>query len=198
MANGKTLKVRFLNGTDFVQQKVIFYAKKWENYANIKFEFISAGDAEIRVSFTPNIGSWSQVGTDALINTNQNSPTMNFGWFDENTSEPDFRSTTIHEFEHSLGCIHEHQSPPADIHWNKPVVYDYYRTTQTPPWSQQKVDDNVFKKFTQAEITNSNFDRNSIMLYPIPPEFTTDGFSVGWNTDLSPIDIAFIQSNYPK
>lgn len=35
--NGRTLKVRFLGGNDFVHQKVIKYAQVWEKYANIHF-----------------------------------------------------------------------------------------------------------------------------------------------------------------
>ena len=32
----------------------------------------------------------------------------------------------------------------------------------------------------------------------VPPEFTLDGKAVGWNTDLSDMDKAFIATVYPK
>jgi hypothetical protein len=195
--NGRRLRVRFLGGDPFVQQNVMYYAKQWENYANIYFDLVNSGPAEIRISFTPG-GSWSYVGTDALNTTDQSQPTMNFGWFDHNTPQVEFSRTVLHEFGHCLGCIHEHQSPGAQINWNKPYVYDYCQYRQVPPWDRQKVDKNLFSRFSSSEITNSVFDPQSIMLYPIPPEFTTDGFQVGWNNVLSQQDIEFISRCYPK
>jgi len=44
---------------------------------------------------------------------------------------------------------------------------------------------------------HSQLDQQSIMMYPIDSRFTTDGFSVGLNTVLSPTDIAFIRKLYP-
>jgi len=195
-ANGKTLKVKFLESDNYLQGKVIHYAKKWEDFANIKFNFITTGNAEIRISFMMGKGSWSYVGTDALSIRDQNKPTMNYGWFDSETPDIEFSRTVIHEFGHCLGCIHEHQSPSARINWNKPVVYDYYWRTQG--WTKEDVDNNLFAKFDQSEITNSDFDKKSIMLYPIPKEFTTDDFSVGWNSILSTLDLDFIRRCYPK
>ena len=48
---GKKLKVRFLNGTPKLQQKVRYYSQTWERYANIDFRFVEDGNADIRVSF---------------------------------------------------------------------------------------------------------------------------------------------------
>lgn len=194
-ANGRILKVKFMEGEEAIKQKVIQYAKKWEDHANIVFQFVTEGDAEIRITFTPNIGSWSTVGTDAL-NVPQTKPTMNFGWFDAETPEMEFSRTVTHEFGHALGCMHEHQSPAAGINWKKEVVYDWYWRSQR--WDRTKVDNNLFARFNTSEVTNSAFDKQSIMLYPIPKEFTNDGFSVGMNNQLSATDISFIKQNYPK
>ncbi|HEY0066249.1 MAG TPA: hypothetical protein VGB46_02765 [Flavisolibacter sp.] len=195
--NGKRLRVRFLGGDRYLHQNVMHHAKQWEKHANIYFDLVDSGPAEIRISFTPG-GSWSYVGTDALNTTDQSQPTMNFGWFDHNTPQIEFSRTVIHEFGHCLGCVHEHQSPGAQINWNKPYVYDYCQHKQMPPWSREKVDKNLFERFSSSEITNSVFDPQSIMLYPIPPEFTTDGFEVGWNNFLSQQDMEFISRCYPK
>jgi hypothetical protein len=40
----------------------------------------------------------------------QNIPTTNFGWFNSSTDLREIRRTTLHEFGHVLGCIHEHQA----------------------------------------------------------------------------------------
>jgi len=43
----------------------------------------------------------------------------------------------------------------------------------------------------------SDFAPRSI-LYPIPKEFTSGGFEVGWNSRLSEFDKQFIQAWYPR
>lgn len=193
--NGQTIRVRFLEGEKFIQAKVIRYAKEWEQFANITFDFVASGDAEIRISFTPG-GSWSYLGTEAL-NYAQDVATMNFGWFDAGTDELEFSRTITHEFGHALGCVHEHQSPAAAIDWDKQAVYAYY---MQPPnnWTKEQIDHNLFDKIDQAEITNSTYDPLSIMLYPIPKEFLKSGDPVGMNTFLSRQDALFIESVYPK
>lgn len=197
-SKGKKLRVKFLGGTTYLQQNVITYAKKWEKFANIDFVFVTTGDAEIRVAFMTGKGSWSYVGTDALNIVDQSEPTMNFGWFDDTTTAFEFSRTVTHEFGHCLGCIHEHQSPDADINWDKQAVYDYYSKTQTPPWDKATVDRNIFQKYGPDDVTNSSFDKKSIMLYPIPSKFTTDGFAVGMNNMISRKDGLFISKHYPR
>ena len=59
-------------------------------------------------------GSWSYLGTDAT-RVPKESFTMNLGFVD--------RSTVLHEFGHSLGLIHEHQSPfPGGFEWDRENV----------------------------------------------------------------------------
>lgn len=195
-ANGKTIKVKFLEGSQFLKDKVIEKALIWMQFANIDFEFIDNGDAEIRISFQQGNGSWSYIGVDCLNITNQNEPTMNFGWFDQNTPDHEFSRTILHEFGHALGCIHEHQSPAASIPWDKPAVYRYYAATQG--WTQAEVDNNIFAVYDNFTISNSNFDRNSIMLYPIDGALTGYRYSVGMNNLLSMNDIDYIRQWYPK
>ena len=48
-----------------------------------------------------------------------------------------------------------------------------------------------------ARLTHSVVDGHSIMMYPIPKAWTTDGFSADLNRELSPTDQTFIQSAYP-
>ncbi len=194
--NGRTLRIRFLGGNDYLRRKVARYSKVWELHANLKFKIVATGEAEIRVSFMQGKGSWSYVGTDCLRITDQNQPTMNFGWFNNSTPEAEFSRTIIHEFGHAIGCVHEHSCPAAKIPWNKPAVYAYYWRTQR--WSKEQVDHNLFAKFDQSEISNSMYDKRSIMHYPIDNRLTIGDFSVGWNTELSQTDKTFVGKNYPK
>jgi hypothetical protein len=149
--------------SDFVRNKVIQYANEWSLYANLTFSFMdrdAPGDSDIRISFTSGAGSWSYIGTGTKT-IPQSEPTMNFGWFDDETSDEVFSRTVIHEFGHTIGCIHEQASPVVNIPWNKPAVYEYY--LRTNGWDQAKVDGNVFAKAEQANSLNSNWDKTSIM-----------------------------------
>lgn len=173
--NGTRIKVKFSGGSQYVRSKVIYYAKFWENYANIKFDFISYGLADILISFKKG-GSWSQVGINSRLVSYQELPSMNFGWFNDYTPEFEFRRTVLHEFGHALGLLHEHQNPYGNIKWNYPVVYNHY---YLQGWSKKDVDQNIFRKY-QTTLSNYQYDKYSIMHYPIPAKFTINGFSVGW------------------
>ncbi len=194
-APGRTLRVAFLDGEPSVQRRVPAFAAAWTRYANLRLDFADDPAADIRISFAQP-GSWSYVGVDAL-SVPQNRPTMNFGWLTAATSDEEFARVVTHEFGHALGCIHEHQNPTAGIPWNKPAVYEYYAG---PPnyWNKEQVDANLFERYS-ADITQfSQFDPASIMLYPIPNEFTIGDFETGWNNALSAVDKQYIAALYPS
>lgn len=191
---GRTLRVRFLDGDLAVQKRIEPLAHEWSKFANLKFVFGDDPTAEIRISFRQS-GSWSYIGTDAL-SISKSQPTMNFGWLKPATPNDEYSRVVIHEFGHAIGCIHEHQNPSTNIPWNKAAVYEYYAG---PPnnWTKEQVDINLFTRYG-ADITQfSAFDRDSIMLYPIPNEFTEGDFEVGWNRVLSKTDKEYITMLYP-
>jgi len=191
--NKSELRVRFLNGSEALQAQVRRYASIWNNYTRLPFVFVESGPSDIRVSFTHDGSSWSYIGKSAE-GVSVNKPTMNFGWFDGTTTEDNFRGTILHEFGHGLGLIHEHLSPAAVIHWNKPKVYEYYDTHFG--WNENLVNRNIFEKYGGRRTKFTPYDPTSIMHYPIPAELTTDGTSVAWNTNLSSIDKAFAEKEF--
>jgi H-type lectin domain/Astacin (Peptidase family M12A) len=194
--NGTRLRVRLDGGSAFVRKKVQQFATEWENFANVDFRFVAAGQAaEIRVTFTPG-GSWSFIGRSNL-NVPSTNPTMNFGWFNDSTPDLEFSRTVIHEFGHALGAVHEHQSPAANIPWDKPAVYAYYAATQTPPWTKEQVDRNIFDKYSASTTRFTAFDKFSIMCYHIPNELTIGDYEIGWNRVLSDTDKSYIKQMYP-
>jgi hypothetical protein len=193
-APGRTLRVHLNGGSPKVRAKVQQYAAEWEQHADIVLMFVDALPAEIRVTFAPG-GSWSYLGTENL-QIPSDKPTMNFGWFNDTTPDEEFSSTVLHEFGHALGCVHEHQSPAANIPWNKPAVYDYY--AREYDWSRADVDHNLFARHSASQTQFTVFDPKSIMLYAIPASLTTNGFSTGWNYVLSDTDKAFVRASYPK
>lgn len=198
-APGRTLRVRFLDGTSFLHNKVRQFASEWTKHANLSFEFIEDDDAEIRISFTFEPGSsWSGVGTDNLVEKYfpKHQPTMNFGWFDDNTDDMELSRVIIHEFGHAIGCIHEHQNPKGGLQWNEAAVLAYFKG---PPnfWNEDTIRFNVLDRYSQRVLNASQFDPDSIMLYEFPASFMANQKGTHSNMTLSTMDIAFIRRMYP-
>ncbi len=193
--NGQVINVKFIGGSEFLREKVRKYAQEWSQYAYITLRFVSDNsNAQIRITFEQGKGSWSYLGKDAL-SIASHLPTMNYGWFNENTTDREFSRTILHEFGHALGLIHEHAHPDSPIPWNKEKVYVYYAQQG---WDREKVDRNVFRRYNHQITQFSEYDRLSIMHYAVPAEHTIGGYEVPWNTVLSETDKMFIAQIYPK
>jgi len=153
---------------------------------NLDISFVdNPANANVRVSFDPNGGAWSLVGTDHLDQTS--GATMNLGWFDV--------PTTIHEFCHVLGMIHEHQNPSGQtIMWNENKVLEWAKETQG--WSEQTTKDNIINKYDKSSINGSSFDPLSIMLYFFPADLTLNNTGTKQNFRLSSEDVIWIDKVY--
>jgi hypothetical protein len=188
--NGSTLQVRFMGGTAAQRTLVQEQAGWWTQHANLKFNFNNASNAEIRISFDPNDGAWSYVGTDAQ-GIPLNEATMNLGFMDG--------GTTGHEFGHAIGLSHEHQNPAGGIQWNEEVVI---RELAKAPnfWDEATTRHNVLGKYTADQVNGTAFDPDSIMLYFFPAEWTLNGVATKANEVLSDVDKAFVAGAkmYPK
>ena len=193
---GDVIRIAFLDGTDQQKALVKQYAQEWvDGLANLTFSWVNdPAQSDIRISFRYK-GSWSVIGTTCKTVPKQQA-TMNFGWLKPNTPAPEAKRVILHEFGHALGLIHEHQNPDGGIQWNKPAVI---ADLSGPPnsWNLDTIERNMFKAYAQGEINGTNLDAKSIMLYPIPASWTTNGFSAGSNKELSPTDRTFIQQQYP-
>jgi energy-coupling factor transporter ATP-binding protein EcfA2 len=185
-ANGATLRVRFLDGKPRQHEAVKRIAQLWTEHANLHFDYSGAKDAELRISFDANGGSWAYVGTDAL-GIPQSEPTMNLGAPDD--------ASILHEFGHVLGLIHENNSPNAKLPWNKKVVY---AEMQGPPnhWAKATVDYNLFRE--EKGIVYRPFDADSIMMYAYSASWFTDHNARGGKQVLSPSDQEFVRKLYPR
>lgn len=154
---------------------------------NLDIDFVDdVNKANVRISFDPDGGAWSLVGTDHLHQ--KTGATMNLGWFDV--------ATTMHEFGHMLGMIHEHQNPKGEpIKWNDKKVFEWAKATQG--WSEQTTETNIIKRYDISSINGSNFDPMSIMLYFFPASLTTNNIGTHQNLRLSGLDVEWITKTYP-
>ncbi|WP_367867458.1 M12 family metallopeptidase [Pedobacter sp. WC2423] len=191
--NGSTIKVKFIGGSTYVRSKVKQYAKTWETSANITFSFVADNAAaDIKIAFA-NDGSWSYVGKESK----NYSPSMNYGWFNDSTSDTEFRRTVTHEFGHALGLNHEQSHPDANIPWNTQAVYAYY---MGPPnnWSKADVDFNVLAVESRTGLNYTAYDSSSIMHYPVEARFTTNNRTIAANnTTISAKDVLYMKTYYP-
>lgn len=194
--SGQTVRVKFLSGNSYLQNKVIQFASQWSSYANINFQFVGVNEnSDIKINFDSSGASWSYYG-NYCINIPQNQASMNFGWFNNSTPDAEFSRTIIHEFGHALGMVHEHQNPNVTIPWDRPAVYAYFGGAPNY-WSTQQVDNNILNTFNPGETNSSSYDRASIMHYFFPNGLTTDGSTFTQNNVLSDMDKSFIGQIYP-
>jgi serralysin len=189
---GRTLRIRFLDGEPDWQARVIDSASEWTRYANLDFDFGDHATPDIRITFT-GPGCSSYIGTDAL-SEKPNRRTMDLGGL-RNYAAEEWPGYVLHEFGHAIGCVHEHQLPQAGIHWNKPAVYAY--CADTYDWIPEIVDRNIFHVYDRGISNRKSYDPKSIMIYPIPKEWTADGYEVQRNAILSPSDKQLVAKIYP-
>jgi hypothetical protein len=188
--NGSTLHVRFIGGSAAQRAKAQEQAGWWTAVANLNLVFDNAPGAEIRISFDPNDGAWSYVGTDCR-DIPLNEATMNLGFLDG--------GTCAHEWGHALGLAHEHQNPAGGILWNEDVVI---REMAKSPnfWDAETTRHNILQRYRADQVNGTSFDPQSVMLYFFPADWTTNGIGTQANETLSPVDKQFIAGAkmYPK
>ena len=150
----------------------------------------SAYRGDIRIAFDRG-GYWSMVGRDSINAALRpaNMASMNLEGFIQGLPW-NWQSVVLHEFGHALGFQHEHQNPagPCDqeYRWENDAGYSpttdihgqfirdaqgrnpgIYTVLGGPPnnWPRAKVDFNMRRFASTADLDFSTFDRDSIMKY---------------------------------
>lgn len=165
-------------------------AERVQPIVGLKLEFTdNIAESTIRITFNPSGGAWSLLGTDIISPQFKGQPTMNLGWLDV--------ATTIHEFGHALGMIHEHQNPDGNlIDWNVPKVLEWAQVTQG--WDETTTRHNIIDRYDIDEINGSKYDPNSIMLYFFPGTLTLNNKGTHQNLRLSSDDVLYLNKMYPN
>lgn len=99
--------------TENMYEKIASVIKEWEACTSITFKKVDIKDGPIiRISFKNGSQPWSLIG-NRIQYESHDKPTMNLCTVDALSpiaSDQD-RATILHEFGHTLGLLHEHQSP---------------------------------------------------------------------------------------
>ncbi|MDU1889217.1 MAG: hypothetical protein E6767_00885 [Dysgonomonas sp.] len=198
---GTTIKVKFLNSPDLSYvNKVKQYAAEWTEYADINFDFIESGDADVRVAFDwdSRYVTWSYTGTDCKKVVNQNEATVNFAdW--TYLSEEEMKGDVLRAFGQVLGLELEHRHLESGINWRRDMEAYWQNELGDIAWSELEkyvfdaLDNNISGNLIATEV----YDENSIMVWPFPRNYT-NGISNYANYELSGLDIELIKKIYPK
>lgn len=191
-SQGKQLRIYFLNGTSIDQNTFLTAVRAWlfdaynQQRTSLSYTVVAANQqSDIRVFFANNGVSWSYIGTEAN-GVAQNEPTLHLGNGDLDNA--------IHEFGHALGLLHEHGNPAANIQWNRQALYEL---GDRIGWTNQMIDEQIIARYDPRNVSYTDFDRLSAMIYPIEPGWTLDGFSQQRNLQPSPTDLEFLMQLYP-
>ncbi len=172
------LRYRFVDRNPTIEPYVVNAFNTWAPLTGIQMVPVTTGTAEINISFLQR-GFWSYIGKESLgksvsLNLQAGLPINNY------------QRAALHEVGHALGGVHEMANPGqpipgttiTSIPWNEQAVIDFYARPVAQGgqgWTAEMTRQNVLRRYSQGEVTNSAFDRLSILLYTVPRSLMRPG-----------------------
>ena len=195
---GTVITVKLLSDPYGMADKIKTYAAEWEQYADIKFDFVTSGSAHVRIGFDWNDNrwvTWSYTGTDCKFIRNQHEATLNFALWDA-ASEADKRADVLRAFGQVLGLELEHRHLSFDPGWTSRIPEYWESEIEDIPWDELK--EYVFDPIAERNLIQTNeYDENSIMIWPFSRKYANNT-ARDCNYELSEMDKQFINQLYPK
>ncbi len=188
---GQVIAIKILNGSVSLKSKIQTAAKRWEPYANIKFHFIESGESHLRILFTNDGFYNAPMGTLANIYA-QEEANIRIDTSMLRLNEP-LEAIGLHLFGHVLGFTHESLFPMSGRNWNYSQILKDLNRVQ---WDQSKVINNFLNRYS-ATVSNTLYDKNSVMNFTFPRRWTKSE-NGKWNDKLSDNDKMLARYYYPK
>lgn len=205
------IDVKFINSPSdpAIIEKIQNYAKAWEEYAGITFNFVPNNEkAVVRIAFDWNgndLLTWSYTGNQARVVLSQNQPTAVFGGL-QYLSEEELKGDVLRVFGQILGLEYEQRHLGwNDSWWKKDTNGNYYAQSYwetmfegyTFDW--ELIRQFVFDPMSERNaVQTTEIDLESIMLWPYYTRIEMqDRTKLIANYELSENDKLFIAKLYP-
>jgi len=186
--NGKTIYIKFLNGSKLLQEKTKSMAKQWEQYANMHIQFVDEGLSNIRIKFTEDGYIYSALGTYSNMFA-QNEVTM----IVDTSDIANLQGNVLHLFGHALGLQDEIYVPQSKTNWNMGNLDKFFIP------SKPEIEKQIFINKYVSNFANAiKYDELSIMLAPVPSIYAKAKTVLQWNTTISETDKKVIGILYPR
>ena len=191
------LTVQFLDAPPAeLRREILAHMNSWGETAAVRFRE-TRGYATVRIARAPGDGHWSYVGTDVLVVTDPDEPTMNLDGFTVSTPERELRRVVRHETGHTLGFQHEHLRREIVDRIDPDRAIRYFE--RSSGWEPDEVRLQVLTPLEEASIfATPDADETSIMTYSLPAEIMRDGQAVVGGTDITALDREHIARIYPR
>ncbi len=190
--NGKTLRVKFLSGSKVIQQNIQQIVKEFEQYVNLKFQFVE-DLAHLRIDFNNQKIISSAIGTMSLMFEQEESTlTIDTSFY---TNKAIFRMHVLHTLCHAIGI--QDEIIDEAVNWNTNNLKTYFSTLKNDK-SYYLTLEELKQKYLLNFTSSMKYDAASIMTAPLPKAVIQSTTAVQWNTTFSQKDKQHLAALYPK
>ncbi len=190
--NGKTIYIKFMNGSEVLKTQTQKIIKELEHFVNLKFESVS-GMSNIRIDFNNQQIVASALGTMSNMYPQGESTLTIDTTYSHNKSF--FRSLVLHTINHAIGIQDEIIDQSTILDDNG---INHFFNSSKIKWSFCTDKEKYFRKYSFNFSNTLKHDPNSIMNIPLSKNFLNKEILIKWNKEFSQKDLSVLGSLYPK